>query len=582
MWNPGPRHGSLVEGKDKRDRQDRVCPFHFGNAFHIRYVATVLGRIEEPIKKAEFRIKFLDKLRFLDQKTKAGNTLEEKLDLLSLKDWEAISALLDENRALAAGAGLYLRPRLEEPSEPEETAVVLQEPFVPQQDGRPAEGEYTRTEISYLRTARGHRGVFQIHKVKSEDATEGYLHLFRISQVWPLLKRQQAFHNWQDNLTAEMSQEWKISVSAHLIRSKDYKGKQQGALEVLDTIISSTAPADLELRLLPNIPACKIRCHDLDVDLHSLETFLGFMGWLPRWQKFAMISPAQRKLQAGIRLHSLVFFIMRTPLVDEACEDEKLAHMDGVLLSKIPLPTPDDQFHPATMDGRALKKEPKPRNLLALELDSQRFRSLNMISDASPKARMDVWLPLLTVDKTMVPWVLQRLSDLLPSTVSTETKMEEAQKLADQAARTDAKQGAASKVPKTISKIRQQRLSTREHLRAVLHCMELLECELEPPKQTLMGARPKEHLIVEKYDGCSFRCNTQSGESEWLRVDKELLRLVLQGDQGGPLYSAYQYAAAKGFPVCFIRDESHPGLILGLATIALDHCRPSGVAHTCT
>ena len=35
----------------------------------------------------------------------------------------------------------------------------------------------------------------------------------------------------QDNLTAEMSQEWKISVSAHLIRSKDYKGRQQEAAE---------------------------------------------------------------------------------------------------------------------------------------------------------------------------------------------------------------------------------------------------------------------------------------------------------------------------------------------------------------
>ena len=205
----------------------------------------------------------------------------------------------------------------------------------------------------------------------------------------------------------------------------------------------------------------------------------------------------------------------------------------------------------------------------------------------------------------MVPWVLQRLSDLLPSTTSVETKMEETRKLADQAARTDSKQGAASKVclgsrnhkavvipsskysrdrlrPKTISKIKQQRLSTREHLKAVLHSLDLLECELEPPKQTLVGARPREHLIVEKYAGCSFRCNTQSGESEWLRVDKGLLRLVLQGDQGGPLYSAYQYAAAKGFPISFIRDESHPGLILDLATIALDHCRPSGVAHACT
>ena len=59
-----------------------------------------------------------------------------------------------------------------------------------------------------------------------------------------------------------------------------------------------------------------------------------------------------------------------------------------------------------------------------------------------------VWLPLVSVDKTVAPWVLQRLSDLLPSTASTETKMEECQRLADQAAQTDSKlkQATASKV----------------------------------------------------------------------------------------------------------------------------------------
>ena len=69
------------------------------------------------------------------------------------------------------------------------------------------------------------------------------------------------------------------------------------------------------------------------------------------------------------------------------------------------------------------------------EIKEQRFRSVNLISDASPKARMDVpwipwlkscvrwgvvsgtdgsevWLPILTVDKTVAPWVLQRLLGL--------------------------------------------------------------------------------------------------------------------------------------------------------------------------
>eukprot|EP00439_Symbiodinium_sp_Y106_P006293 s3003_g1.t1 len=288
------------------------------------------------------------------------------------------------------------------------------------------------------------------------------------------------------------------------------------------------------------------------------------------------------------------------------------------------------------------------------EIKEQRFRSVNLISDASPKARMDVpwipwlkscvrwgvvsgtdgsevWLPILTVDKTVAPWVLQRLSDLLPSTASTETKMEECQRLADQAAQADSKLATARKLPKAISKIKQQRLSTREHLKAVIHSLELLECELHLPKATragarpdehiavdkyaswsfrcntqsgeseqankrhikaegdiedqaativyqraseschslellecelhlpkatLAGARPDEHIAVDKYASWSFRCNTQSGESEWLCLDQKLLRLVLQGDQGGPLYSGYQYLAGRGFAVSFIRDES--------------------------
>ena len=209
MWNPGPRHGSLVEGKNKSDRRDRVCPFHFGTTFHVRCKHYAL---------------------------------------------------------------------------------------------------------------QDHRS-------------------YRKSGVPGKLSRQAAVFGRENEIRG---------CKPHL---------QQGALDVLDTIISSAAPADLELRLLPKIPACnsasfgaarcshsavccelfvsgKIRCHDLDVDLQSLESFLGFMGWLPRsvyilslvwtvgaderWQKFALISPAQRKLQAGqciptvSSLSSLRVFILNT------------------------------------------------------------------------------------------------------------------------------------------------------------------------------------------------------------------------------------------------------------------------------
>ena len=51
----------------------------------------VLPRIEDPVEKSKFRASFIDKLRFLDQKTKAArDTLDEKLKFLSPKDWEAV------------------------------------------------------------------------------------------------------------------------------------------------------------------------------------------------------------------------------------------------------------------------------------------------------------------------------------------------------------------------------------------------------------------------------------------------------------------------------------------------------------
>ncbi|CAE7610898.1 unnamed protein product [Symbiodinium sp. CCMP2592] len=580
----------------------------------------VWPRTEDPVEKSKLRNSFLDKLRFLDNKTKAGNTLEEKMKFLSPKDWEAV---LDKNRALAAGVGLYVRPHLDleakpEPAE-EQALVVVAESSVPQKEARPDPVEYARTDIFYLRTTGGQKGVFQVHKVQQQDASEGYVHIFRVNEACSVLQ---------------------IRGCKPVL--------QQGALLVLETIISSSAPADLELNLLPKIPACKIVCQGSEVDLQSLEAFLGFMDWMPRWQKSGLLSPTQKKLQGGVRLPLLVFFILRAPLSDEVSEakGDKFESDESKDVCSICCAKP--------WDGRALKKEVKLRNLMALdrflnrssgfaskaadqslvemglqelspshyhrqvmhlctgvavplamklvlpaarlscdfafrffrraatvlhedrcnhtqahkqnvnswlqmlqELKEQRFRSLNLISDASPKARMDVWLPLVTVDRTMAPWVLQRLSDLLPSTASTETKMEECQRLADQAAQADSKQATARKLPKTISKIKQQRLSTREHLKAVIHSLDLLECELQPPKQTLAGARPQDHVVVEQYDNkWSFRCNTQSGESEWLCVDKKLLRLVLQGDQGGPLYSGYQYLAGKGFAVSFIRDES--------------------------
>lgn len=86
------------------------------------------------------------------------------------KSWQAV---LDENRALAAGVGLYIRPHLDLEAEPEpaeeQALVVAAEPSVRKPEARPDPVEYARTDIAYLRTTGGQKGVFQVHKVSRPE-----------------------------------------------------------------------------------------------------------------------------------------------------------------------------------------------------------------------------------------------------------------------------------------------------------------------------------------------------------------------------------------------------------------------------
>ena len=43
--------------------------------------------------------------------------------------------------------------------------------------------------------------------------------------------------------------------------------------------------------------------------------------------------------------------------------------------------------------------------------------------------------------------------------------------------------------------------------------------------------------------------------AEWQKPDPDIWRLVLQADQGGPLFSAFQFLSNAGYPIAFLRDE---------------------------
>ncbi|CAE7595780.1 unnamed protein product, partial [Symbiodinium sp. CCMP2592] len=115
--------------------------------------------------------------------------------------------------------------------------------------------------------------------------------------------------------------------------------------------------------------------------------------------------------------------------------------------------------------------------------------------------------------------------------------------------------------PKAIGKIKQERLSSREQLQAVMHVMNLLDLDYEKAEVLLRGADPARSIWRQSYGTRSFLCKMDTGEASWQQASREVIRLVLQADQGGPLYATFQFLAGLGYPVSFVRDELCSGCI---------------------
>lgn len=91
--------------------------------------------------------------------------------------------------------------------------------------------------------------------------------------------------------------------------------------------------------------------------------------------------------------------------------------------------------------------------------------------------------------------------------------------------------------------------------------MNLLELDFEKADVLLQGADPARDICRQSYGSRSFLCQMETGEASWQQVSEDVLRLVLQADQGGPLYTAFQFLAGRGYPVSFVRDELCSGCI---------------------
>lgn len=131
--------------------------------------------------------------------------------------------------------------------------------------------------------------------------------------------------------------------------------------------------------------------------------------------------------------------------------------------------------------------------------------------------------------------------------------------------------------PRTIGRLRQERLSSREHMRAVLHSLDLLDLELAPLPVSYRAADAEKHECREMYGGNrAFIFNYESGVAEWVcSPDLEEggadlgVRVTLHPDEGGPLFCAWQFLASLDLPVGFCRDETPLS-----STTTPDSCNP--------
>ena len=115
--------------------------------------------------------------------------------------------------------------------------------------------------------------------------------------------------------------------------------------------------------------------------------------------------------------------------------------------------------------------------------------------------------------------------------------------------------------PRTSSRIRQERLASKEHLRAVFHVLELLELPLFQPNEQYKAADPSNGVLRWTHEQKAFTFDAKTGEAQWVgfKDDSPNTRVILNPDEGGPLYSGYQYLAQAHFPISLRRDELLPG-----------------------
>ena len=121
--------------------------------------------------------------------------------------------------------------------------------------------------------------------------------------------------------------------------------------------------------------------------------------------------------------------------------------------------------------------------------------------------------------------------------------------------------------PKALNAIKQEKLASRQELKAVMNILSHVGMELdaffpgEPLTATVCGMEERRILELNSQN-CAYILNKETGLVRWdtpMHSATQGIRLVLCADQGSPLHTCFQFLALSGASISLIRDELPPG-----------------------
>ncbi|CAE7031325.1 unnamed protein product [Symbiodinium sp. CCMP2592] len=542
----------------------------------------------EPDSRDALRAKIREKIEFVDSCIQHGRALGQIA--LSKGLWEAPSAVLrDQNEAVAkfrnrcSELGLPLRPELfHDPEERPEAAEPQQLAEAEATSASASSPEKIRspTKILYLKAAAGINGVLQLHKAL--DATlQGYVHLWRVEEIWP------------EQQGTQIAKAWKVDLGIHLPRRQDYKGK-------IDIVGVGLQVRGCKPPLQEAAMGCLIRVRNYEVQLDSLNDFLEFTNLRQRWRFTKIFTKGQQKLQTGIKLHVLAWFLLRVPFLD-SFEDisysrlqRRLLHrlsqaaeqnFPAILRPDLPVLQADHKLHPAKKGGGFLGATSdqslenmdlkgvlpvhysrtaadfyfryirKTGEILAEEIAKMTLKSFSVLCDASPKGHMSVWLPVVCCNDFAAVGTLQKMDPHHVSEVDTATKMKAAAQIA----------GATADLlvadrPRKIKEVHQKKLAAKEQLQALHNCIQHMGINFDQlwPDESLRPINPlMEQRLCHRFEGEDrmYVHNAMTSECHWEPLNGAHYRLVLAPDEGSSLFTGFMFLASKGAAIGFNRDE---------------------------